>query len=187
MNVDSARKTRSGWIHQRSRRRVSPNRRRTNGTGTVDTAMNTPQVDPMRAYHNRRPHRFSSGRDIWRLIGGRESTRENAKTLNTNVISVCTAISVLIVRSLCVSEHPLEDLLTRLERERLDADRAYNEALTAVDRAIQSPPRVPSPPRPYDDRQIAALNRGWNILPDGAPPPDRSLKGRLRAFVWRLV
>src|SRR6185503_8583159 len=30
----------------------------------------------------------------------------------------------------------IEDLLARLERERLEADRLYNEALTAVDHAI---------------------------------------------------
>ena len=87
-------------------------------------------------------------------------------------------------------EQPLEDLLVRLERERQDADRRYNDALTAVDRAIQPPPRLPAPPRQYDEQQMATLNRGANILPDGPPQVDRSagsIKGRLRAFVWRLV
>jgi 2-polyprenyl-3-methyl-5-hydroxy-6-metoxy-1,4-benzoquinol methylase len=31
------------------------------------------------------------------------------------------------------------------------------------------------------------VNGAWNILPSGAPPIDRSLKGRLRGFVWRLI
>src|SRR6185295_6131209 len=44
--------------------------------------------------------------------------------------------------------------------------------------------------RQYDEQQIAALNRGAIILPDGPLPVDRSvgsIRGRLRAFVWRLV
>jgi SAM-dependent methyltransferase len=80
-----------------------------------------------------------------------------------------------------------EDLDARLERERLDADRLYNRALTAVDRAIQTPPRLPETPRAYDEARLADLNRTWNILPSGPPAIDRSLKGRLRAFIWRLV
>jgi SAM-dependent methyltransferase len=86
-----------------------------------------------------------------------------------------------------VPEQPLEDLLARLDRERQDADRRYNDALTLVDRAIQSAPRLPAPPRQFDDQQLGALGRASNILPDGAPPIDRSMKGRLRAFIWRIV
>jgi 2-polyprenyl-3-methyl-5-hydroxy-6-metoxy-1,4-benzoquinol methylase len=84
-------------------------------------------------------------------------------------------------------EHPLEDLLARLERERLEADRLYNEALTAVDHAIQEAPALPDPPRRYDDSRVTPINLAWKILPAGPPPIDRSLKGRLRGFVWRLV
>ena len=86
-----------------------------------------------------------------------------------------------------VAEHPLEDLLARLERERLEADRLYNEALTAVDRAIQEAPALPDPPRRYDDTRVTPINLGWKILPGNPPPVDRSLKGRLRGFIWRLV
>src|SRR5258706_16440645 len=39
MNVDNPRNASNGWTHQASRRAVSPNRRRTKDTGTVDTAM----------------------------------------------------------------------------------------------------------------------------------------------------
>ena len=84
-------------------------------------------------------------------------------------------------------EPPIEDLLARLERERLDADRLYNEALTAVDRAIQEAPALPDPPPAYDDSRVTPINLVWKILPDGPPPVDRSLKGRLRGFIWRLV
>ena len=47
-------------------------------------------------------------------------------------------------------QHTIEDLLARLERERLAADRLYNAALTAVDHALQAPPVLPDAPRPYD-------------------------------------
>jgi SAM-dependent methyltransferase len=84
-------------------------------------------------------------------------------------------------------EQPLEDLLARLERERLEADRLYNAALTAVDRAIQDVPAFPDPPKRYDDECVTPINLAWTILPDGPWPIDRSLKGRLRGFIWRLV
>ena len=86
-----------------------------------------------------------------------------------------------------MAEPPLEDLLARLERERLEADRLYNDALTAVDRAVQEVSGLPDAPRRYDDDKLTAVNRGWNILPGGRPQADRSLKGRLRGFIWRLV
>jgi SAM-dependent methyltransferase len=81
----------------------------------------------------------------------------------------------------------LDDLLARLERERLEADRLYNDALTALDRAVQTVPHLPSAPARYDDERVAPINGGWNILAEGPPTFDRSLKGRLRGFIWRLV
>ncbi|MCM3881413.1 MAG: class I SAM-dependent methyltransferase [Vicinamibacterales bacterium] len=87
-----------------------------------------------------------------------------------------------------MTQHPpIEDLAARLEREREEVDRRYNAALTAVDRAIQSLPRFPDPPAAYDADGLTAVNRAWDILPAGAPHTDRSLKGRLRTFVWRMV
>jgi SAM-dependent methyltransferase len=86
-----------------------------------------------------------------------------------------------------VTEQPLEDLLARLERERLDADRLYNEALTAVNRAIQSAPSLPDAPAPFDATRAGDLNRGWEILASRAPGADGSWQGRFRAAVWRLV
>ena len=86
------------------------------------------------------------------------------------------------------NDQSIEDLLARLERERLDADRLYNDALTAVDRALQSVPALPEPPPPYDETRLADLNAAWDILPDGVPALDGgSLKDRLRRFVWRLI
>jgi SAM-dependent methyltransferase len=84
-------------------------------------------------------------------------------------------------------EPSVEDLVARLERERQDADRLYNEALTLVDRAIQSVPPLPGAARPYEEHALAEANKAWNILPEGPPAIDRSLKGRLRTFIWRMI
>lgn len=85
-------------------------------------------------------------------------------------------------------EQPLEDLLTRLERERLDADRLYNDALTAVNRAIQAvPAALPSPPPNYDGSGLVRLNAHWDVLSGTRPSLDATWKGRLRAFIWSLV
>jgi len=88
-----------------------------------------------------------------------------------------------------MTEEPerLEDLLARLERECAEASREYNERLTRVDRALIERPGLPDPPPAYDEAQITPLNQSWDILPDGAPALDRSLKGRLRTFIWRMI
>ncbi len=84
-------------------------------------------------------------------------------------------------------QHTVEDLLARLDRERLDADRLYNEALTRVDRAIQSVPRLPELPASYDAAKLPELNAHWRLLPEGPPQFGGGLKGRLRRLVWRMV
>ena len=77
----------------------------------------------------------------------------------------------------------LEETLARLARERDEADRAYNDALTALDRAIASSvTEFPHPPPQYDDSQLPAVNAAWDTLPQGEPAIDGSLKGRLRGF-----
>jgi SAM-dependent methyltransferase len=86
-----------------------------------------------------------------------------------------------------VAGETLEELLSRLERERQQADTIYNTALTALDRAVQGRPPMPDPPPPYDDTKLSDVNTAWNILPAGPPALDRSFKGRLRGFIWRLV
>ena len=79
----------------------------------------------------------------------------------------------------------LEDTLRRLKDERDEADRRYNDALTALDKSFRQPPPLPAPPPPYDEHQITPLNEAWNILP--SPPATEGLRGRLKAFVWRTV
>jgi len=80
---------------------------------------------------------------------------------------------------------PLEETLRRLAREREDADRAYNDALTALDTALLTLPALPAAPRGYDETQITPLNESWDTLV--TPPAAGGLKGRLAGFVWRLI
>lgn len=86
-----------------------------------------------------------------------------------------------------MTEERLDVLLRRLERERDDADRTYNAALTALDQSLQTAPVMPDAPPEYDDQQVALLNRHWNVLPEGAPVFDGSIKGRLRRVIWDLI
>ena len=84
------------------------------------------------------------------------------------------------------SEHePLEETLRRLADERADADRRYNEALTALDSAVLTVPELPQTTPPYDERQIPPLNAAWDI--GVVAPAGNGLKARLAAFVWAIV
>jgi SAM-dependent methyltransferase len=79
----------------------------------------------------------------------------------------------------------LEDTLQRLAKEREEADRRYNDALTALDRAHPRPSNLPSPHRSFDEHQLAALNDAWKVVP--GPPQISGMKGRLVGFAWRIV
>jgi SAM-dependent methyltransferase len=79
----------------------------------------------------------------------------------------------------------VEEKLQRLAKEREEADRRYNEALTALDKAVTGRLDVPDPSPAFDDHQIDALNDAWNILP--APPTSGGVKSRVVDFVWRIV
>jgi hypothetical protein len=80
---------------------------------------------------------------------------------------------------------PHPDDLAALKAERDAADRAYNEALTRLDRAIQRlPPNFPHPPPPPDEHQITSLNALWKI--DIAKAP-RGMRGTIATAVRRMV
>ena len=80
----------------------------------------------------------------------------------------------------------LEETLRRLKKERDEADRRYNDALTALDQAtMRAPESLPHPPPVYDEHQITPLNKAWNVI--AAPSAASGLKGRLAAFVWGIV
>lgn len=80
----------------------------------------------------------------------------------------------------------LEQTLKRLEQERDEADRRYNDALTALDRAVPEFGDWPSPPPLADDSQLGSINGSWDIaaqVPDGFS----GWRGRLAGFIWRTI
>jgi len=72
-------------------------------------------------------------------------------------------------------------------KDRAAADRRYNDALTALDAAVVSPPSLPARPPSLDETKLPAINESWRILLNGAPQAGRGWRARLAAFVWRLV
>jgi 2-polyprenyl-3-methyl-5-hydroxy-6-metoxy-1,4-benzoquinol methylase len=80
----------------------------------------------------------------------------------------------------------LDERLARLEQERQDADRRYNDALTALDKALTSRGALPAAAPVYDATRLPEANQAWN-LPAGPDAADRSLKGRLRSLIWHVV
>ncbi len=79
---------------------------------------------------------------------------------------------------------PGPDDLEALKAARDAADRAYNDALTRLDRAIQRlPDDFPQPPPAPDEHQVTPLNTLWEI----APVRSRGIKGRVAAALQRAV
>ena len=76
--------------------------------------------------------------------------------------------------------------LKRLYAERKAADRAYNDALTALADALQRLRDLPDAPPPYDDRQVAALHALSDPLAE-SPAAGAGWRARLRARVQRMV
>jgi SAM-dependent methyltransferase/outer membrane murein-binding lipoprotein Lpp len=70
--------------------------------------------------------------------------------------------------------------LTRLRAEREEADRRYNDALSALDRAIMRPGGLPHPPPPPGEGQLPRLDALAALA-------DRRLPGGGRGLVARLV
>jgi hypothetical protein len=80
---------------------------------------------------------------------------------------------------------PHPDDLAALKAERDAADRAYNEALTRLDRAVQRLPDVfPHPPPGPDEHQVTPLNSLWRI---DVPRASGGLRGRVAAAVRGMV
>jgi hypothetical protein len=78
-----------------------------------------------------------------------------------------------------------EDDLELLASERELADREYNEALTRLDRAIQSlPASFPHPPPSLDEQQVTPLNTLWEIQDPQRPEGGQ---GMFAAAVQRAV
>ena len=79
-----------------------------------------------------------------------------------------------------------DDDLARLKQERDDADRSYNDALTALDRAVQQLRDMPHPPPSYDEHQITPINTHWDLL-QVRPNNQTGWRGRVRSFIWTAV
>jgi O-antigen chain-terminating methyltransferase len=74
-----------------------------------------------------------------------------------------------------------------LRRERAEADRRYNDALTALDALLaEISPALPARVPPLDATVAPAINDRWRVL-DPQPRFDAGWRGRLGRFVWRLV
>ena len=77
------------------------------------------------------------------------------------------------------------DDLALLKAEREEADRAYNEALTRLDAAIQQlPADFPHPPPGPDETQVTRLNESWTLAMPAAPG---GLRGQVASGVLDLL
>lgn len=77
------------------------------------------------------------------------------------------------------------DDLEGLKAERTAADRAYNDALTRLDAAIQALPQTfPARPPDPDVYQLPSLNTRWKIT---VPAPEPGIRGRFAAAVRHIV
>lgn len=80
-----------------------------------------------------------------------------------------------------------EDDIERRRVEREAADRAYNDALTALDQAFPKLPDLPHPPVVYDESRLPAINEQWEVLPSDPAAGARGWRGRLARIVWGIV
>ena len=75
----------------------------------------------------------------------------------------------------------------QLKLSREEADRAYNDALTELDRALPSQINLSHPTSEFSSQQISALNEAWHLLPDEGPEFGKGWRARLNGFIWRLI
>jgi len=87
---------------------------------------------------------------------------------------------VKVVRSVSEAD------LARLKQARHEADRRYNDALTALDAAIQALPDLPARPPSPDETQLPPLNERWEIT-RAVPPAPGGWRGRIAAIVLGLI
>lgn len=78
-------------------------------------------------------------------------------------------------------------LVSRLAAERAEAYRRYNEALTALDRAIQALPELPAPPPPYDEQQLPVINEALRSIPAGQPARSSWWHKTIVDSTWRVI
>ncbi len=76
--------------------------------------------------------------------------------------------------------------LARLKAAREAADQAYNDALTALDRAFPAAGEPPHPPPGPDEHQVTPLNSAWDVSAPGVGAVS-GWRSRLSERLWRLV
>ena len=86
-----------------------------------------------------------------------------------------------------MSKQPTGAEFDQLKADRDRADRAYNQALTVLDRAIVQKPELPHAALGFDDSQISPLNAGWRLAPDEGPELGTGWRHRFNGLVWRLI
>ena len=82
---------------------------------------------------------------------------------------------------------PSTALMNRLAAERTEAHRRYNEALTEVDRAIQSLGEWPDAPPPYDEHKLPAINDALDAIADGVPQRPGGFGGAMFDSAWQMI
>jgi SAM-dependent methyltransferase len=85
-----------------------------------------------------------------------------------------------------IEEKGSAEELARLKRERDEADRRYNDALTKLDAAIHESRESPHPPPAYDEFQITPLNERWELL-SHKPDEGGGWLRRIRSHAWAMV
>jgi SAM-dependent methyltransferase len=80
-----------------------------------------------------------------------------------------------------------EDEIERRRLEREAADRAYNDALTALDQAFPPLPSLPHPPVVYDESQLPALNERWGVRAVDPAARQRGWRQRVTRLIWELL
>jgi len=80
-----------------------------------------------------------------------------------------------------------EDDIQRRKDERDEADRSYNDALTALDHALPGPATLPAPPAGYDEQQLPLLNQRFAIMPADPLQGVTGWRRKLAGLVWRLM
>ena len=87
-----------------------------------------------------------------------------------------------------MSEDPLSvtgEKRLKLERERID--RQYNDALTALDRALQQFPELPVAPVPPDESLLTRLKELSGLHLTGDRDFGIGWRGRVKRFIWRFM
>ena len=82
---------------------------------------------------------------------------------------------------------PTAQDIALVEALRERADRAYNDALTALDAAVLRVPELPPVAEGYDEHQLTPLNEAWRIRPDETQGRPGGWRHRIAALLWRLA